>query len=215
LAEARGNPLALIELPVALSEDQLAGRATLPESMPLTPRLADLFRRRVDRLPAGAQEALLVVAIDGTGQLAVVLGALGELGLDGDALGPAEQAALIRTDSAAVEFRHPLVRAAVHERATLGERQRVHTALAIALAGDEHVDRRVWHQAMATVTGDEEVTVALEASARRAQLRAGHASAATTYERAAELTRERTRFAPRAGGGRSGRVGCRAATTRA
>ena len=197
LAEARGNPLALIELPVALSEDQLAGRAPLPESMPLTPRLADLFRRRVDRLPAGAQEGLLVAAIDGTGQLAVVLGALGELGLDSDALGPAEQASLIRTDSTWVEFRHPLVRAAVHERATVGERQRVHTALAMALAGEEHVDRRVWHQAMATVTGDEEVAVALEASARRAQLRAGHASAATAYERAAELTGELARVAPR------------------
>ncbi|MGO9753888.1 MAG: ATP-binding protein [Solirubrobacteraceae bacterium] len=197
LAEARGNPLALIELPAALSEDQLAGRAPLPESMPLTPRLADLFRRRVERLPADAQQALLVAAIDGTGHLAVVLGALGELRLDGDALGPAERAALIRTDSARIEFRHPLVRAAVHERATLAERQRVHTALSMALAGDEHVDRRVWHQAMATVTGDEEVAVALEASARRAQLRAGHASAATAYERAAELTRERTRVAPR------------------
>ena len=197
LAEARGNPMALIELPAALTEDQLAGRAPLPESMPLTPRLADLFRRRVDRLPADAQEALLVAAIDGTGHLPVVLGALGELGLDGDALGPAERAALIRTDSARIEFRHPLVRASVHERATLGERQRVHTALSMALAGDEHVDRRVWHQAMATVSSDEEVAVALEASARRAQLRAGHASAATAYERAAELTGERTRIAPR------------------
>ncbi len=197
MAEAHGNPLGLIELPMALNQDQLAGRAPLPESIPLTPRLAGLFRRRVDRLPAGAQEALLVAAIDGTGQLAVVLGALGELGLDSNALGPAEQAALLRTDTASLEFRHPLVRAAVYERATLGERQRVHGALATALSDEEHVDRRVWHQAMATVAGDEEVAVALETSARRAQLRAGHASAATAYERAAELTGERIRVAPR------------------
>jgi tetratricopeptide (TPR) repeat protein len=104
---------------------------------------------------------------------------------------------LIRTDRARIEFRHPLVRATVYERAPLGERQRGHTALASMLASEEHVDRRVWHQAMATFTGDEEVAVALEASARRAQLRAGHASAATAYERAAELTGEQPRRAPR------------------
>ena len=96
-----------------------------------------------------------------------------------------------------VEFRHPLARTAVYERAALGERRRVHAALAKVLSGDEHVDRRVWHQAMASVSGDEEVAVALEASARRAQLRAGHASAATAFERSAELTQDRARIAPR------------------
>jgi DNA-binding NarL/FixJ family response regulator len=197
LAEAGGNPLALVELPRALSEGQLAGRAPLPDAVPLTPRLGAVFRTRIERLPQRAQQALLVVAIDGTGDLTTVLAALAELGIGADGLDPAERAELIRTGGARVQFRHPLVRAAVYEAAPLGERQRVHAALVSALAGDEHADRRVWHQAMAAITRYEEVAVALEASARRAQLRAGHASAATAFERAAELTVTQGRQAPR------------------
>ena len=89
------------------------------------------------------------------------------------------------------------MRSAVYDRATVSHRQRVHAALASALSREEHTDRRVWHQAAATVTGDEEVAAALEASARRAQLRAGHASAATAFQRAAELTVDESRLAPR------------------
>ena len=197
VAEAEGNPLALLELPGALSDDQLSGRAPLPTAMPLTPRLSGVFRGQVERLPAHTREALLVAAIDGTGELPTVLRALAELGHDPDVLDPAERAALLRTTAGRVEFRHPLARAAVYDGAALGERRRAHVVLAQVLAGEEHVDRRVWHQAMASVAGDEEVAVALEASARRAQLRAGHASAATAFERAAELTLDGTRFAPR------------------
>ena len=151
-------------------------------------------------MPTATQQALLVSAIDGTGELASALQACAELGLDPDALDPAESAGLVRTSGARVEFRHPLVRAAVYELAPFGQRRRVHTALASVLSGDEHVDRRVWHQAMATVSGDEEVAAALEASARRARLRGGHASAATALERAAELTVDGTRLTPRLAG---------------
>lgn len=196
LAEASGNPLALLELPEALTGDQLAGQEPLPEAMPLTPRLAGVFRVRVDRLPAGTQEALLVASLEGTGELATVLRALDVVALDQSYLGLAERAGLIRTNRGCIEFRHPLVRAAVQDGAALGERQRAHTALANVLVGEQHADRRVWHQAMAAVSGDEEVAAALEASARRAQRRAGHAAAATAYERAAELGGE-SRKAPR------------------
>lgn len=197
LDEANGNPLALLELPAALSEDQVTGRATLAEAMPLTPRLSALFRLRVEQLPTGTQQALLVAAVDGTGEVATILRGLKELGADDDALDPAERSGQIRTDRGCVEFRHPLVRAAAIEGTPLGERRRVHAVLARVLMGEEHVDRRGWHQAMAAVNGDEEVAVALEASARRAQLRAGHASAATAFERAAEVTVHRSRLAPR------------------
>ncbi len=197
LAEAEGNPLALVELPAALSEDQLTGRAALPGAMPLTPRLGAVFRTQIEHLPQQAQEALLVISIDGTGDLGTVLAALDELGTGADGLDPAERAGLIRTDGTRVQFRHPLVRAAAYGAAPSGDRRRVHAALVTALSGEEHVDRRVWHQAMASVTPDEEVAVALEASARRAQLRAGHASAATAFARAAELSVTRGRRAPR------------------
>src|SRR5690242_455162 len=188
LAEAAGNPLALMELAGGLSKEQLAGLVPLPEAMPLTPRLEGVFRQRIGQLPSTAQDALLIAAADNTGDAPAVLRAATGLQLPPDALDPAQQAALIRVTGATITFRHPLVRSALYQGATISQRQRVHTALAIALSGEENTDRRVWHQAMATLTGDEEVAAALEASARRAQLRAGHASAVTAFLRAAELS---------------------------
>jgi len=190
LAEADGNPLALLELPEGLSAAQLEGRAPLPEAIPLSPRLEGVFRQRVRRLPGATRTALLIAAADTSGSASAVLRAAAELRLDPDALDPAETAGLIRIADQTITFRHPLVRSAVYQGATHSQRQRVHAALASAFTGDDHVDRRVWHQAMATVTGDEEVAAALEASAHRAELRAGHASAATAFLRAAELSTE-------------------------
>jgi hypothetical protein len=188
LAEAAGNPLALLELAGGLSEEQLTGLVPLPEAMPLTPRLEGVFRQRIAQLPSVAQDALLIAAADNTGDAPAVLRAAAGLQLPPDALDPAQRAALIRVSGTTITFRHPLVRSALYQAATLSQRQRVHAALAGALAGEENTDRRVWHQAMATLTGDEEVAAALEASARRAQLRAGHASAVTAFLRAAELS---------------------------
>jgi predicted ATPase len=197
LAEAQGNPLALLELPAALSDAQLAGRTPLSAAMPLTPRLQALFGQRIERLPEPTRTALLIAAADNAGDLPTVLRAAADLGLPAEALDAAEHEDLIRTAAGAIGFRHPLVRSAVYDVATVSHRQRVHAALASALSGEEHTDHRVWHQAMATITGDEEVAAALEASARRAQLRAGHASAATAFQRAAELTVDESRRAPR------------------
>lgn len=197
LAEAQGNPLALLELPAALSEEQLAGQAPMSAAMPLTPRLQSLFRARIGQLPEPTRTALLIAAADGGGDLPTVLRAAAELGLPGDALDAAEHEALIRTTWGEIAFHHPLVRSAVYDASTVGRRQQVHAALAAVLSGEEHIDRRVWHQAMATVTGDEEVAASLEESARRAQLRAGHASAATAFERAAELSVDEARRTPR------------------
>ena len=193
LAEADGNPLALLELPASLSEEQLSGRVPLPDAMPLTPRLEGVFRQRIGRLPGQAQTALLIAAADNTGDAPAVLRAAAALGLPTDALDPAEGSGLIRITGTTIAFRHPLVRSALYQGATLSQRQQAHAALASALRGDDHADRRVWHQAMATLTGDEEVAAALEASARRAELRAGHSSAATAYLRAAELSTDDAR----------------------
>jgi DNA-binding CsgD family transcriptional regulator len=197
LVEAAGNPLALLELPEGLSEEQLEGGVPLPEAIPLSPRLEGVFRQRAGRLPEAAQTALLVAATDTTGELAAVLRAMAGLGLSADALDPAERAGLVRIVGRTMTFRHPLVRSALYQGATLGQRQRVHAALAGAFVGEEFADLRVWHQAMATLTGDEEVAAALEASARRAKLRAGHASAATAFLRAAELSTDGDRRAQR------------------
>ena len=188
LAEGAGNPLALLELPGALSGAQLEGRAALPETAPLTSRLRSAFLQRVQRLPAETQAALLIAALDDRDEVATVTRALGEAGLPADALDAAERDGLLRITDGAVEFRHPLVRSALLESSTHSQRRAGHAALAAALSADNDADRRVWHQALASASADEEVAAALEASARRYESRAGHASAATAFARAAELS---------------------------
>jgi DNA-binding CsgD family transcriptional regulator len=188
LVEAAGNPLALLELPTGLSEEQRAGLEALPESVPLTARVQSAFAARIEGLPATTQTMLLIAAADDTGEVATVVSAAAELGVTAEALDPAETSGVVRTDGGKIAFRHPLVRAAVLGAATLAQRQRAHAALASVLTGEEHADRRVWHHALATLTADENVAAALEAAARRSQLRGGHASAATAFERAAQLS---------------------------
>jgi DNA-binding CsgD family transcriptional regulator len=197
LAEAAGNPLALLELPSALSEDQLSGAEPLPEAIPLTPRLQGVFRQRIERLPEPTRVALRIVAAEDTGNAATIMHAATRSGLPASVLDAAERADLIRVSGGRIEFRHPLVRSALWEASTLNERQAAHTELAQALTGENNADRRVWHQAMATLDADEEVAAALEASARRSQARAAHASAATALLRAAELSIDEQRRARR------------------
>ena len=188
LAAAAGNPLALLELPGCLSDAQLAGREMMPEAIPLSSRLQAAFRQRIERLPKATQSALVLAAADEVSELAVILCAAAELGLPQDALDSAERAGLVQTDDLNLSFRHPLVRSAVYESATFGERRRAHRALADACSGDQRADRRLWHRAAATLSADEELAGALEASAERSQLRGGQASAATAFERAAMLS---------------------------
>ena len=188
LAEAAGNPLALLELSSALTDTQLAGRSRLPRALPLTARLTSAFMQRIKRLPDPSQEALLVAAAENTGELQVIRAAAAELALPADALEPADQLGIVTTQDAKLTFRHPLIRSAVYESATIGRRHEVHAALAGVLAGAGQADRAVWHRAMATDARNEEIAGALEASARQSQNRGGHASAASAYERAAELS---------------------------
>src|SRR5262245_2676005 len=188
LRAAAGNPLALLELPAVLSEDQRTGREMLPDPIPLGSRLQAAFAARIETQPPLTRELLLIAAADDTGDVTTVLRAGTELGATAKSLEPAEAAGLVRVTGTRIAFRHPLVRAAVLGASTRARRQRTHAALAAALQGDEHADRRVWHQALATLTADEEVAAALEAAGRRSQLRGGHASAATAFERAAKLS---------------------------
>ena len=188
LVEAAGNPLALLELPAGLSGDQRAGIEALPDSIPLTARVQAAFAARVEGLPAATEAMLLIAAADDTGDVATIVSAAADLGVSAEALDPAEASGVVRIAGGRVVFRHPLVRAAVLDAATLAQRQRTHAALASVLHGEEHADRRVWHHALATLTVDENVAAALEAAARRSQLRGGQASAATAFERAAQLS---------------------------
>ena len=132
--------------------------------------------------------ALLVAAADEGSELPLILDAMAKLELPADALDCAEHAGLVETNGLKLSFRHPLVRSAVYESATFGERRRAHLALANACSGSDNADRRLWHRAVATLAADEGIAAALEASAERSRLRSGHASAATALERAALLS---------------------------
>ncbi|MFI6298589.1 LuxR C-terminal-related transcriptional regulator [Nonomuraea sp. NPDC050790] len=180
LAEAAGNPLALIELPLALDADT-------PGPLPLTDRLQAAFHGQVARLPAPTRDLLLLAAADDSGDLAVVLRASPH---DVRHLPPAVEAGLIRLDEAdrRIAFRHPLVRAAVYRGATLDQRLDAHRALAESLAGTERADLRAWHLAAAATGTDERAADELERAAAQAAARNGHSAAAAAYERAAELS---------------------------
>jgi DNA-binding CsgD family transcriptional regulator len=187
LEQTGGNPLALVELPTALTNDQLAGSAPLPAQLHLTDRLQRVFLDRCRRLPEQVQTLLLVAAADDTGNLSVVQQAAAHLGVTADALQEAERAKLLVTDRDSLRLRHPLVRSALYQSATGQARRTTHQALAIAL-GDTHPDRQAWHLA-ASIDGPEpDVADALQRTAQRAERAGGYAAAAAAYERAAELS---------------------------
>jgi len=188
IAQAGGIALALVELPAALTPAQLAGTEPLPETLPLTRDVERLFSARIRRLPEPAQQALLVVAADDSGQLGPVSRAIESLGLESDALADAERAGLVAVHGARIEVRHPLVRSAVYQSASSNRRRAVHLALAGAFDGELDLDQRAWHGAAAALGPDAEIASELELTAERARLRSGYAAAAAALERAAELS---------------------------
>jgi len=188
LAEAGGNPLALLELPAGLSSEQLAGRVLLPQRLPLSTRLQQVFLERVRGLPEASQRLLVVAAAEDTGELATILAAAGVLAVDNQALEAAEQAGLVSVTGSQLVFRHSLVRSAIYQQATVFGRRAAHRALVEVLKGAQQADRRAWHLAAATLDPDEEVAGALAASADRARRRGGPAAAAAALERAAALS---------------------------
>ncbi|MBB5785150.1 ATP-binding protein [Nonomuraea jabiensis] len=195
LEEAQGNPLALLELPALLTREQGAGESPIRAigigSRPAPGRVHRAFRDRITRLPEGAQTVLLVAAADDTGALDVVLGAVRELGADLADVDAAEAAGLIHVGDGRIRFRHPLVRAAAYQVASLVRRLAIHRALAHALAGRPgDVDRWAWHLSAAATGPDEETAAALERSAEHARTRGGHAAVAAACERAAQLSPE-------------------------
>jgi hypothetical protein len=146
VAEAHGNPLALLEFPRGLTSAQLAGGFGLPPSAPMAGRLEESFRRRLAGLPADTRLLLLVAAAEPTGDPYLLWRACEGLGVGEPAAEGAEDEGLIRIDSRVV-FRHPLVRSAVYNSASSNERRRAHSALAEATDRATDPDRRAWHLA--------------------------------------------------------------------
>jgi DNA-binding CsgD family transcriptional regulator len=187
VAETRGNPLALLELPRGLPPAELAGGFALPDALPLTGRIEESFRRRLDALPADTRGLLLVAAAEPVGDPVLVWRAAGRLGIQAQAATPGADAGLLEFGTR-VRFRHPLARSAAYRSASLQERQDIHRALAEVTDPQLDPDRRAWHRAQAAPGPDEDVAAELERSAGRAQARGGLAAAAAFLERASMLT---------------------------
>jgi DNA-binding CsgD family transcriptional regulator len=183
--ESQGNPLALLELPIALRDARTA-RRHLAALLPLTARLQDLFASRITKLPAPTIALLLIAILDGTGDLRVLEAAApAKSGLDN--LAAAERAGIIHVDESAarLQFRHPLIRSAVVALSTSDQRRRAHRSLAASVAVPE---RRAWHLAEAAVGPDESVASLLERIARTHLNRGDAVRAIAEMSRAAELS---------------------------
>jgi DNA-binding CsgD family transcriptional regulator len=192
LADALGNPLALLELTGALSTDQLAGVAMLPEPLAVGAQLEARFLRQVRELPAQTQRFLLVAAAEPTGDPALVWRAGRDLGFDEGAILAAEAEHLI-IPGPPMSFRHSLIRSAIYHGASAAERRQAHSALAAATDVETDPDRRAWHRAAATHAPDEDVAAELEGAANRARSHGGYATTAALLSRAAQLTPDPSR----------------------
>jgi DNA-binding CsgD family transcriptional regulator len=197
VAETHGNPLALLELPRGLTPAELAGGFGPPVAMPLSGRIEESFRRRLEQLPVDAQRLLGVAAAEPVGDPVLLWRAAGRLGLSIEAGGYAEAAGLVEF-GARIVFRHPLVRSAAYQAASPQQRRAAHGALAEEIDPEIDPDRRAWHRAHATSGPDEDIAAELERSADRAQARGGVAAAAAFFEQAAALTLDPARRAKRA-----------------
>jgi DNA-binding CsgD family transcriptional regulator len=196
IAEVRGNPLALLELPRGLTATQLAGGFGLPEAQALTGRIQESFVRRVSAVSDDARRLLLLAAAEPIGDPLLLLRASEQLGIAVSAVDGETEGLLVLSQR--VTFRHPLVRSAVYRTAALQERRAAHRALAAATDREFDPDRRAWHLAAAAAGPDEQVASELERSASRAQTRGGAAATAAFLQRAVALTADPTRRADRA-----------------
>ena len=195
--EARGNPLALLELPRGVSSASLAGGFAVAASLPLVSRVEASFRRRVDQLPEETQRLLLLGAAEPTGDPMLLWQAAAVLGLPIEAAAPAEAADLIASVRGLCSATHCSGRRSTPPRPP--ERRRaVHRALTEAIDAERDPDRRAWHRAHAALAPDEAVALELELSAGRAQARGGIAAAAAFLHRSVELTVDPARRAERA-----------------
>ncbi|MEU8810774.1 AAA family ATPase [Streptomyces violaceoruber] len=189
LDEARGNPLALLELPRGLTATETAESFGPPAPAPTADRIEQSFLRQVSSLPVATRRLLLVAAAEPIGDAVLLRRAARQLGIEPGATAPAEEAGMIDI-GALVRFRHPLLRSTVYRSAGLLERQETHRALADVTDRALDPDRRAWHLAWATLAPDEAVAAELQTSAVRAQSRGGVAAAATLLAYAATLTPE-------------------------
>jgi DNA-binding CsgD family transcriptional regulator len=197
VAEAHGNPLALLELSRELTPAALAGGFGFPDGASVPARIEETYRQRLAVLPDPARKLLLVAAAETTGDSLLIWHAAERLGIPASAAAAAEAEGLLAIEQRAT-FRHPLVRSCAYQAATPAERQAVHLALAEVIESHRDPDRRAWHLAAAADGTDEGIALELERSADRARSRGGFTAAAAFMQRAVALTGDPARRAARA-----------------
>jgi DNA-binding CsgD family transcriptional regulator len=203
IAETRGNPLAILELPHELTFGEFASGLVLGPDRVLATEIENSFARRFSQLPPDTRRLLLIASAESLGDLVLVMRAAERLGISQEAMGPAAAAGLL-DHGPRLRFRHPLARSAVYRQASAEDRRAVHRVLAEAIDDDTASDRRAWHQAQAAERPDEQLAAQLERSADLARARGGFAQAAVFLDRAAAMTPDllrrarRARAAPRA-----------------
>src|SRR2546427_1431000 len=187
IAETQGNPLAILELTAELTPPQLSNTLLLPDPLPIGSRLQQRFIRQLKGMPPATQTLLLLAAAEPSGDAVVLWRAAKALGLDRQAVAPAEAQRLLVVGPQ-VAFRHPLIRSAIYYSAPAAARRRIHEELAGATDATIDPDRHAWHRAAAAVEPDEEVAAELAQRGERAQRRGSYSSVAAFLCRAAELT---------------------------
>ena len=196
VAETRGNPLALLELPRGLSATELAGFGTGPASA-VASGVEESFRRRMASLPEETRRLLLIAASDPLGDALLVWRAAELHAISDESAAPAVEAGLCEFGTR-IRFRHPLARAVAYRAGSSEERRRAHAAIAEVTDAEADPDRRAWHRALASAGPDDVVAGELERSAARARARGGQPAAATFLERSVDLTLDPARRAERA-----------------
>lgn len=187
VAEARGNPRVLLQLPGELTHADLAGGFGEPTARTVPGPIEGGLQRRLERMPAEARQLLLLAAAEPLGDPALLWRAAARLtgGIDGAATAAVDD---LIDFVGRVRFRHPSVRSAVYQAASPEDRRRAHVALAEATDAATDPDRRAWHRAHGAAQPDEEVAAELVRSAGRARARGGLAAAAAFLDLAAALT---------------------------
>ena len=185
---AGGNPLALRELPARLTEDQRSGRKPIDQVPVAGTAVVQAFESRLAALGADERATVVVASAAMDRELAPVVAACRDLGLQANALEGAEIAGVLAIATNRLAFAHPLLKAVAYEGAAPAERRRAHAGLA-AHCGP---DARAWHLAAAAVGPDAKVADLLDGAAHRAIARGAHSVATDALQRAAALTEEAT-----------------------
>jgi len=197
VAETRGNPLALLELPRGLTATELSHGFGLVDGQALPGRIEESYTRRVAALPEDTRRLLLLAAAEPVGEPVLLWRAAEQLAIEPGAADHATNEGLLAIGERVI-FRHPLVRSAVYRSASIEDRRAAHLALAAVTDREADPDRRAWHLAAAATGPDEEVAAELERSAGRAQAVGCAAAAAAFLKRAVALTPDTARRARRA-----------------